>query len=353
MKRRVRPKLWWPLVDRDVEKFVKRCHECLLVSRPNPPAPMNRRALPEGPWLCLAMDLLGPLPSHEYVFVVIDYYSRYHELRFVKKITSAVIIDILEEMFSRLGYPTSITADNGRQFVSDEFKRFCADNAIDLMTSPPYWPQANGEVENINRSILKRLQIAHSRGVDYKKEIQKFILMYNVTPHGTTGRSPSELLFNRRLRDKIPSIHDIKENILDEEAKDMDMLNKEKGKQKGDTNRGAKENEIRVGDKVLLRNVLFPNKLTTNFDTVEYEVIDRSGNDIVIRGNGKVFRRNISHVKRIPVLDSLTTEFPESGALAPSSTATNDEPGNSNQKLILKLKNKGGVWRPGSPDARK
>lgn len=188
MKRRVRSKVWWPLIDRDVEKYVKNCRDCLLVSKPTPPAPMSRRVFPQGPWQCLAMDLLGPLPNHDFIFVVIDYYSRYQEVKFLRKITSSSIIDFLDEVFVRLGYPKSITTDNGRQFVSDEFKSYCADKNIEIMMSPPYWPQANGEVENMNRSIVKRLRIAHSHGTDYKKEIQKFLLMYNVTPHGTTGK---------------------------------------------------------------------------------------------------------------------------------------------------------------------
>lgn len=47
-------------------------------------------------------------------------------------------------MFSRLGYHKSITADNSRQFVSDEFKNDCTQKAIELITSPSYWPQPNG-----------------------------------------------------------------------------------------------------------------------------------------------------------------------------------------------------------------
>ncbi|XP_061395874.1 uncharacterized protein K02A2.6-like, partial [Musca vetustissima] len=302
MKRRLRSKVWWPLIDRDVGKYVKNCRHCLLVSQPQYPAPMIRRVFPEGPWLCLAMDLLGPLPNHDFILVVIDYYSRYQEVKFLKKITSSAIIDLLEEIFSRLGYPKSITTDNGRQFVSDEFKGYCADRNIEIITSPPYWPQANGEVENMNRSIVKRLRIAHSNGSDYKKEIQKFMLMYNVTPHGTTGKAPTELLFNRMIRDRIPSILDVGENILDAEARDMDAVNKEKGRQRADKDRRAKDSDIKVGDRVLLQNVIFPNKLAPTFGVEEFEVVNREGNDVTVRGDdiNKVYRRNISHLKKLP-----------------------------------------------------
>lgn len=156
MKRRVRAKVWWPRVDRDVEKFVKKCKDCLIVSQPDKPPPMTRHKFPKAPWLCLAVDLLGPLPNQVQILVLIDYYSRYTEVKYLKSITSSTIVDCLEEVFSRLGYPESITADNDRQFVSTEFKTFCNVNNIRLITSPPYWLQANGEVENMNRSLVKR-----------------------------------------------------------------------------------------------------------------------------------------------------------------------------------------------------
>ncbi|XP_050337769.1 uncharacterized protein K02A2.6-like [Bactrocera neohumeralis] len=273
MKRRLRAKVWWPLIDREVETFVKNCRDCLMVSRPNNPAPMQRHVFPNGPWQCVATDLLGPLPNNEYLLVLIDYYSRYQEIKFLRKITSDEIINAFQAIFCRLGLPKSLRADNGRQFISTEFRKYCKYNNITLITTPPYWPQTNGEVENMNKSLVKRLKIAHSKKLNYLKELENFILMYNVTPHGTTGSAPTELMFNRTIRDKIPGMQDISDDILDSAARDLDMINKQKGKRKGDTTRRAKPSDIKPGDKVLLRNVVASHKLTPTFDSTEYEVV--------------------------------------------------------------------------------
>lgn len=122
---------------------------------------MERRELPEAQWTDVAIDLLGPLPSNNYLFVIVDYYSRYKEVKFIKTITSTQIIGLLKEVFSRLGYSISITADNGKLFVSEEFKSFCQEGNITLFNTVPYWPQQNGEVERQNWDILKRLKISH------------------------------------------------------------------------------------------------------------------------------------------------------------------------------------------------
>jgi len=198
-----------------------------------------------------------------------------------------------------LGYPKKLRTDNGGQYVSVEFKKYCETNGIDLITTPPYWPQANGEVENMNRSLVKLLKIAHVNDKNYRHEIQKFILMYNVTPHGTTGSPPSELMFNRTIRDKIPGVQDIVGEVGESEERDRDFINKEKGKEVADKTRRATESKIQLGDKLVLKNVTFPSKLTPNFDTTVYEVIQIDGSVVKISGGGKTYLRNISHVKKM------------------------------------------------------
>lgn len=162
MKGRLRTKVWWPKCDKDSEHIVKACKGCTLVSMPNPPNPLKRRELPVEPWMDIAIDLMGPLPSGDYLLVVIDYFSMYKEIKICRKITSAEIISQLKDTFCRVGNPLSITSDNGKQFVSEEFKSFCAERNITMFNSIPYWPQQNGEVERQNRDILKRLKISQA-----------------------------------------------------------------------------------------------------------------------------------------------------------------------------------------------
>jgi len=50
MTRRVRSKELWPKIDRDAEKFVKDCRDCILVFLPDNPVPMRRYAFPSSPW---------------------------------------------------------------------------------------------------------------------------------------------------------------------------------------------------------------------------------------------------------------------------------------------------------------
>lgn len=301
MKTRLRTKVWWPKCDKDAENFCKSCKGCVLVSAPNPPNPLKRRELPSEPWVDTAIDLMGPLPSNDYILVIVDYYSRYKEIKVCRTITSSEIINQLTDVFSRLGNPLSITADNGRQFTSDEFKQFCLERNIKLYNTIPYWPQQNGEVERQNRDILKRLKISQSEKKNWKEALREYMVMYNSTPHTVTGKTPSELFFRRQFRDKLPMIQDMSYNSEDLEMRDKDKEQKEKGKEYADRKRKAVNCDLEVGEKVYVKNMTKNNKLSLNYEPATHTVESNTNGDVEVRNDttGQVLRRNILHLKRV------------------------------------------------------
>lgn len=295
MKQRLRTKVWWPKIDAHAEAYVKRCHGCTMVSAPPPHVPVCRSKLPDKPWQHLAIDFLGPLPSNDYLLVVVDYYSRFIEIEVMRKIDSAETIKRLCVMFARFGNPISITADNGTQLVSEEFKAFCNENGITLISTIPWWPQENGEIERQNRSILKRLIISQNQKGNWKQDLLAYLVMYRATPHATTMKTPSEMMFGRTIRDKIPTFD--QPMVLDDETRDRDAQAKHKGKEYTDKRRHAKPSETVVGDTVWLKKMIRPNKLAPIFDPVPHTVVEKKGNELIVvnPATNARYRRNVSH----------------------------------------------------------
>ncbi|XP_055681707.1 uncharacterized protein K02A2.6-like [Lutzomyia longipalpis] len=254
MKKRLRERVWWPSMDAEIIKIVKKCEGCRLIEVPSHPEPMQRKRLPEGPWIDLAIDFLGPLPSGEHILVVVDYYSRYKEIEIMPRITAKDTVARLDKIFTRLGYPRTITLDNAKQFVSAEFHEYCKIKGIVLNHTIPYWPQQNGEVERQNRSLLKRIRISHSLDRNWKRDLHDYLVMYYTTPHSTTGKTPTELLYGKTIRSKIPSLGDIATAPPVSDYRDRDQLLKEKGKACEDEKRRAMVSDIVVGDKNTLLN---------------------------------------------------------------------------------------------------
>lgn len=298
MKRRLRAALWWPGIDKDVESKCKQCLQCQAVGKGPNPEPLQIRAMPTKPWSHLSADFLGPLPNNKFLFVLVDYYSRYCVVEIMATITSAAIIQRLERIFTRLGLPDILTTDNAANFCSQEFKDFCVDNCIRLTHTTPYWPAANGEVERQNRSILKALKIGQLNNESTEKSLQQYLYMYTVTPHSVTGVSPAELMFGRRFKDRFPHVE--RENMFDEEVKDRDLVAKYHSKLYRDKRVNAKTSDISIGDQVLMKMQHKPNKLAPNFHPVPALVVSKTGNSVTVQSaSGDIFRRNSSHLKPV------------------------------------------------------
>ena len=203
-KQNLRTKVWWPGMDKAVERHCQACQECQLVAQPDPPEPIRSTSLPDGPWQDLAVDLMGPLPSGHSLLVIVDYYSRFYKVEVMQSTTTEKVIDRLAYTFCRHGLPNTIKSDNGPQFKSHEFREYCEQHGIILQKVTAKWAQANGEVERQNQSLLKRPQISQAENKPWRAELRKYLAAYRSIPHNTTGRSPAELLFNRKVLGKIP-----------------------------------------------------------------------------------------------------------------------------------------------------
>ena len=116
--------------------------------------------MPKGPWETLHIDFCGPLPSNDYLLVLIDRYSRYPEVEIVRSTRSACVIPKLDKIFAVHGIPYTIVSDNGPPFNSDEFNKYMKILGIEHHLVTPYWPQANGEVERFNQPLEKTIQAA-------------------------------------------------------------------------------------------------------------------------------------------------------------------------------------------------
>lgn len=340
MQQRLRNTCWWPGMDDAITRVVDACEGCRLVSQPERPEPMQRRKLPEAPWLDVAIDFLGPLPSGDYLLVIIDYFSRYKEVEILRKITAQETAERLDRIFVRLGYPKTITLDNGRQFVSREFEEFCNHRGIVLNRTTPYWPQENGLVERQNRSLMKRLKISQALCRDWRKDLNDYLTMYYSTPHCTTGKTPSELMIGRTIRTKLPSLSELTLSVPLTDYRDKDQQAKDKGRVAEDQRRRAKVSNLEIGDKVLMKNVLPGNKLTPTFSPSLMTVTAKHGSRVTVQNDSSLKRydRNTSHLKKVvapvaeqgesqsdqPVLSELDSQQPGD---VPTSTV--EPPGSS------------------------
>ena len=295
-KQRIRSKLWWPHMDKQIEEHIKCCHPCQITAKPPCPEPMTPTELPKAPWTQLAIDICGPFPSGEYIAVLTDYYSRWPEAKILKSVTSATILKWLSHVFAQHGYPEELKSDNASYFTSTEFKDTLRSWGIQPKTVTEYWPQANGQVERFNEVINKHIRTAQAEDRDWRKTFPNMLLHYRATPHRMTGQTPAKLLFQRELRTKIPSIQ-LCDLASDSELRKQDTIAKAKAKNYTDKTRYASHRTLQIGDQVLVTQKR-QNKYSTRFNKNPMTILKILGSQLILQDiHGQQHRRNLSHVK--------------------------------------------------------
>ena len=167
-------------------------------------------------------------------------------------------------------------------------------------TSTPLLPQGNAEVEAFMKPLGKAIKTAHLERRPWQQELSRFLLTYRSTPHSTTKVPPAQLLYNREMRGKLPSLprnHKIVNRHR--EAKENQIKAKDKGKEYADQRRATKSSNIKVGDTVLVKQKN-KNKLSTNVATTPYTVISINGSTIVAGNKDHRITRNSSFFRKIP-----------------------------------------------------
>ena len=181
-KARLRSKVWWPQIDKHIESVIRSCHPCQLVGPRPRPEPIKSSEMPERPWSELAIDLLD-LPGEFHLLVLIDYYSRWPEVAYLKKTDATKVINVLEEMFQTHGLPDSIRSDNGPPFQSKEFAAFLEYLGIQHKKGIPLSPESNGEVERFNRTLLKAAKTSQVETKEWNLAIKNFF--FSIEPLST------------------------------------------------------------------------------------------------------------------------------------------------------------------------
>ena len=91
---------------------------------------------------------------------------------------------------TRFGIPHTLILDNGLQFDSKAFRRYCYELGIRNRYSTPAYPQGNGQAEAVNKVIVnglkKRLDEAKGKWVD---ELPHVLWTYRTIPCRSTGET--------------------------------------------------------------------------------------------------------------------------------------------------------------------
>lgn len=264
---------WFPNMKEKVEKFIAKCVKCILYSQTAKKTETNLHSIEKVPlpFHTLHIDHFGPLPSirskRKHLLVIIDSFTKFIRLYPVNSTSSKEVICALEKYFNYYSRPVRLVSDRGTCFTSSEFSAFMDRENIDHVKTAVAAPQANGQVERVNRIIKNMLgkitePIEHS---DWVSKLTHVELAVNNSKNRSTGECPSVLLFGVKQKGKTDLLSDyLEEKGLNRNNRDLQEIrnqadiNIKKSQEYAqkwyeDNSKGAKS--YNVGDLVYIRNV--------------------------------------------------------------------------------------------------
>jgi hypothetical protein len=234
---------------------------------------------------------------------------------------------IAEKMFHRwisiFGAPKIIHSDRGANFESEVFKQQCELMNIKKTKTSPYYPQSDGLVERLFRTIKPLISATvRSHHISWCESLPFVEMGLRCSMQSTIGFSPFEVLFGKKMRlpmmwqypsisqysrlrsssSYIEDLQDRLEHIRDEVLKHMGPAIQ---RQADYYNRNRTNTIIHIGDSVLVKvQGKSPGKFPRDKFEGPYRVIKRNNHwsyELQHIKTGKIIDRNYNQLKPLEI----------------------------------------------------
>ncbi|MCO5557534.1 hypothetical protein L7F22_011100 [Adiantum nelumboides] len=238
---------WWPTLFKDASLFAKGCDEC---QRYKTTQQKDRMPLHPIKW------------------------AEAKASRKADAITTAKFL--FENIIARFGCPFEIVSDNGTHFINEVIKELTSNFMISLYKSTPYYPQANGQAESTNKTLISVLtKTVEAHRTDWDLKLTSALWAYRTAYKVAINCTPFKMVYGQEAvmpwEFVIPSLRVASQEGWDgnplverlyilerlEEERQLAVYNAliENDRRKKWFDRHLKDKDIKVGDKVLMYGV--------------------------------------------------------------------------------------------------
>ena len=155
---------FWPSIFKDCILVVRSCHECQIYQwkMRAPPASLHP-VVTVGPFAKWGIDYVTCNPrsvgGHGYIIVAVDYFTKWAEAMPILSEDGHTAAQFLfNHVISRFEVPQAIVTDHGKHFRNHMMTELTTQLSLRHDSSTPYYPQANGQVEAVNKVLVMMLQ---------------------------------------------------------------------------------------------------------------------------------------------------------------------------------------------------
>ena len=127
---------WWPNMQKETHEYMKKCDQCQRFT-PNIHQPRGILNPLSSPWPFAqwGLDVVGPSPkaagNKRYLLVGTNYFTKWVEAELLANIKDVDVKKFFwKNLVTQFGVPHTLISDNGLQFHSKAFRRYCCELGI-------------------------------------------------------------------------------------------------------------------------------------------------------------------------------------------------------------------------------
>ena len=150
------------------------------------------------PFAQWGLDIVRPFPkaagNKRYLLVDINYFTKWVEAEHLANIRGMDAKKFFwKNIVTWFEVPHALISNNGLQFDSKAFRRYCCELGITSRYSTPTYPQGNGQAEAVNKVIVNKLK---KRLDDAKgRWVEEVLWAYRTIPRKSTGETPFSMTY--------------------------------------------------------------------------------------------------------------------------------------------------------------
>lgn len=274
----------------------KLCEACIYGKQFRLPFSKTRdRSHVTRPLFIVHTDVCGPItPStideKNYFVTFIDEFTHYTVVYLLQ--TKSEVFNTFQDFLAKsenhfnlkLAY---LYCDNGKEYLSNEFKSFCGTKGIQYHLTVPYTPQQNAVAERMNRTLTEKAR-AMIHGAELGKELwgeavltAAYLLNLTPTKSLSSNKTPFELWHNKKPKLDHLKIFGSTVYVHDKNRKNKFDKKSYKGVLVGYTPSGYKVLNVETNNFVIVRDIIVDE---VNFKTSRpTSQNDSDLNDLVVK----------------------------------------------------------------------
>lgn len=150
----------------DLQRFhaVQKCHACQIYNwKQHTPLTPLHLVITVGPFQKWGIEIMTSNPhsvrGHGYIIVAMDYFTKWSETMPTYDVNGKTIsLFLFNHVIAQFGVPKAIVTNHGSHFRNYMITKLTAQLGLYHDSSTPYYPQANGQVEVVNKFLVTILQ---------------------------------------------------------------------------------------------------------------------------------------------------------------------------------------------------